>query len=398
MATPAQPSFSTLARAVGGRYDPTTPRGQELLKQDMLNEAMRAEAQRAAKSAMEERKALQYIQQEAARPSRQEAPGVRSIFKDGRLVGYSTMPEAREAAEPAPQQKPMGTALEQGFISALKRADASKAARDAAEKAAEREASRTPRSRMNRDTSGVRVSGKVPQGAELQDEVGPREVIAGDVFGIGYLPMGENNPFAAALASAFSANKAAPSQVTDVQETAVEETPAGKEELAGFREQMAKFYAPKTPTVSPSNPFSGRPFSKGALNATYYDPTRETPTDRGYYKQPGTISHDARQALQLFAPIQNGKIGPSQHGNMSLFSTWPFIENQTFREGFSQLWPAYNWQGDTSGDLWNAGGQEAMARNVRALVDAGLIRVNPETGDYQLFPQTPEERAVASLR
>ena len=135
MATPAQPSFSTLARAVGGRYDPTTPRGQELLKQDMLNEAMRAEAQRAAKSAMEERKALQYIQQESARPSRQEAPGVRSIFKDGRLVGYSTMPEAREAAEPAPQQKPMGTALEQGFISALKRADASKAARDAAEKA-----------------------------------------------------------------------------------------------------------------------------------------------------------------------------------------------------------------------------------------------------------------------
>lgn len=135
MADPVQPSFSTLARAVGGRYDPTTPRGQELLKQDMLNEAMRAEAQRAAKSAMEERKALQYIQQESARPSRQEASGVRSIFKDGRLVGYSTMPEAREAAEPAPQRKPMGTALEQGFISALKRADASKAARDAAEKA-----------------------------------------------------------------------------------------------------------------------------------------------------------------------------------------------------------------------------------------------------------------------
>jgi len=374
MATPAQPSFSTLARAVGGRYDPTTPRGQELLKQDMLNEAMRAEAQRAAKSAMEERKALQYIQQEAARPSRQEAPGVRSIFKDGRLVGYSTMPEAREAAEPAPQRKPMGTALEQGFISALKRADASKAARDAAEKAAEREASKTPRSRMNRDTSGVRVSGKVPQGAQLQDEVGPREVIAGDVFGTGYLPMGENNPFAAALASAFSANKAAPSQVTDVQETAVEETPAGKEELAGFREQMAKFYAPKTPTVTQSNPFSGRPFSRGPLN----------------YK--------TRDILNLFAPIQNGQIGPSQHGQGSALTTWPFIDNETFRTGFKELWPAYNWQGDAQGSLWGMSGQEAMARNVRALVDAGLIRVNPETGDYQLFPQTPEERAVASLR
>ena len=374
MADPVQPSFSTLARAVGGRYDPTTPRGQELLKQDMLNEAMRAEAQRAAKSAMEERKALQYIQQEAARPSRQEAPGVRSIFKDGRLVGYSTMPEAREAAEPAPQRKPMGTALEQGFISALKRADASKAARDAAEKAAEREASKTPRSRMNRDTSGVRVSGKVPQGAQLQDEVGPREVIAGDVFGTGYLPMGENNPFAAALASAFSANKAAPSQVTDVQETAVEETPAGKEELAGFREQMAKFYAPKTPTVSQSNPFSGRPFSRGPLN----------------YK--------TRDILNLFAPIQNGQIGPSQHGQGSALTTWPFIDNETFRTGFKELWPAYNWQGDAQGSLWGMSGQEAMARNVRALVDAGLIRVNPETGDYQLFPQTPEERAVASLR
>jgi hypothetical protein len=374
MADPVQPSFSTLARAVGGRYDPTTPRGQELLKQDMLNEAMRAEAQRAAKAAMEERKALQYIQQESARPSRQEAPGVRSIFKDGRLVGYSTMPEAREAAEPAPQQKPMGTALEQGFISALKRADASKAARDAAEKAAEREASKTPRSRMNRDTSGVRVSGKVPQGAELRDEVGPREVIAGDVFGTGYLPMGEKNPFAAALASAFSANKAAPSQVTDVQETAVEETPAGKEELAGFREQMAKFYAPKTPTVSQSNPFSGRPFSRGPLN----------------YK--------TRDILNLFAPIQNGQIGPSQHGRGSALTTWPFIDNETFRTGFKELWPSYNWQGDAQGSLWGMGGQEAMARNVRALVDAGLIRVNPETGDYQLFPQTPEERAVASLR
>lgn len=134
MATPAQPSFSTLARAVGGRYDPTTPRGQELLKQDMLNEAMRAEAQRAAKSAMEERKALQYIQQESARPSRQEASGVRSIFKDGRLVGYSTTPEINAMVSPI-QKNPMGTALERGFISALKKADILKAQRDAAEKA-----------------------------------------------------------------------------------------------------------------------------------------------------------------------------------------------------------------------------------------------------------------------
>ena len=134
MADPVQPSFSTLARAVGGRYDPTTPRGQELLKQDMLNEAMRAEAQRAAKSAMEERKALQYIQQESARPSRQEAPGVRSIFKDGRLVGYSTTPEINAMVSPI-QKNPMGTALERGFISALKKADILKAQRDAAEKA-----------------------------------------------------------------------------------------------------------------------------------------------------------------------------------------------------------------------------------------------------------------------
>lgn len=135
MADPVQPSYATLALASGGRYDPLAPGGDQKMRDDFLAAVRRAEAQRAAKSAMEERKALQYIQQEAARPSRQEAPGVRSIFKDGRLVGYSTMPEAREAAEPAPQRKPMGTALEQGFISALKRADASKAARDAAEKA-----------------------------------------------------------------------------------------------------------------------------------------------------------------------------------------------------------------------------------------------------------------------
>lgn len=135
MADPVQPSYATLALAAGGRYDPLAPGGDQKMRDDFLAAVRRAEAQRAAKSAMEERKALQYIQQESARPSRQEAPGVRSIFKDGRLVGYSTMPEAREAAEPAPQQKPMGTALEQGFISALKRADASKAARDAAEKA-----------------------------------------------------------------------------------------------------------------------------------------------------------------------------------------------------------------------------------------------------------------------
>lgn len=134
MADPVQPSFSTLARAVGGRYDPTTPRGQELLKQDILNEALRAEAQRAAKAAMEERKALQYIQQESARPSRQEASGVRSIFKDGRLVGYSTTPEINAMVSPI-QKNPMGTALERGFISALKKADILKAARDAAEKA-----------------------------------------------------------------------------------------------------------------------------------------------------------------------------------------------------------------------------------------------------------------------
>lgn len=171
MATPAQPSFSTLARAVGGRYDPTTPRGQELLKQDMLNEAMRAEAQRAAKSAMEERKALQYIQQEAARPSRQEAPGVRSIFKDGRLVGYSTTPEINAMASPI-QKNPMGTALERGFISALKKADILKAQRDAAEKA---KASGKPMPQEVEETATEKVVEKpAPMPAAPQEPVDAR--------------------------------------------------------------------------------------------------------------------------------------------------------------------------------------------------------------------------------
>ena len=213
MADPVQPSFSTLARAVGGRYDPTTPRGQELLKQDILNEALRAEAQRAAKAAMEERKALQYIQQEAARPSRQEAPGVRSIFKDGRLVGYSTMPEAREAAEPAPQQKPMGTALEQGFISALKRADASKAARDAAEKA---KASGKPMPQEVEETVTEKVVEK------------PAPAIPGDVFGTGFLPMGENNPFAGAL----TAPAAKPASFTTALSQAMQKSQAGQKQTA----------------------------------------------------------------------------------------------------------------------------------------------------------------------
>lgn len=171
MADPVQPSFSTLARAVGGRYDPTTPRGQELLKQDMLNEAMRAEAQRAAKSAMEERKALQYIQQEAARPSRQEAPGVRSIFKDGRLVGYSTTPEINAMVSPI-QKKPMGTALERGFISALKKADILKAQRDAAEKA---KASGKPMPQEVEETVTEKVVEKpVPMPAAPQEPVDAR--------------------------------------------------------------------------------------------------------------------------------------------------------------------------------------------------------------------------------
>lgn len=88
MSTPAQPSFSELARAVGGRYDPTTPRGQELLKQDILREAQRAEAQRAARSAVEERKALQRIQA-ASNPVQEVAPGVRALVKDGQVLGYS---------------------------------------------------------------------------------------------------------------------------------------------------------------------------------------------------------------------------------------------------------------------------------------------------------------------
>ena len=134
MADPVQPSYATLALASGGRYDPLAPGGDQKMRDDFLAAVRRAEAQRAAKSAMEERKALQYIQQESARPSRQEAPGVRSIFKDGRLVGYSTTPEINAMASPV-QKNPMGTALERGFISALKKADILKAQRDAAEKA-----------------------------------------------------------------------------------------------------------------------------------------------------------------------------------------------------------------------------------------------------------------------
>lgn len=212
MADPVQPSFSTLARAVGGRYDPTTPRGRELLKQDMLNEAMRAEAQRAAKSAMEERKALQYIQQEAARPSRQEAPGVRSIFKDGRLVGYSTTPEINAMASPI-QKNPMGTALERGFISALKKADILKAQRDAAEKA---KASGKPMPQEVEETVTEKVVEK------------PVPVFNLGAFGAGLLPPTSQAPFAGALTEPA----AKPASFTTALSQVMQKSQAGQKQTA----------------------------------------------------------------------------------------------------------------------------------------------------------------------
>lgn len=80
-----QPSFSTFAKATGGRYDPTTPSGQARLRQDYLDAARRNEDFRNAASAVVERQALEEIM----RPSEQVAPGVRAVRKDGQIVGYS---------------------------------------------------------------------------------------------------------------------------------------------------------------------------------------------------------------------------------------------------------------------------------------------------------------------
>lgn len=128
-----QPSFSTFAKATGGRYDPTTPSGQSSLRRDILNEAQRAEAFRNAASAVQEQKALQQIQAETARPSQEVAPGMRAIIKDGKVVGYSKPLESAGPSKVGGLTQP----FEKGFLAALQKASPSKSSAKPAEQMTE---------------------------------------------------------------------------------------------------------------------------------------------------------------------------------------------------------------------------------------------------------------------